>query len=322
MVHNTSHIVGVDVLTLAACHIEHDNATKNTLDSLQAIQSAHRLRILEVWARSSKQKDIEDNGLDWSFLQGQVLEMGCGQGDQTAAIAALMGQVPDLTNSVVHGIDPAPSDYGAPFTLKEAQTYLLNSPIAKNICFESHQSAKEALECHEIDYYFSAIFVHSLWYFHSQTEVLDAFTAARRNGVKHLLIAEWDLSSKSKSSVPHMLAVLLQSNKALSHNNVRLPLSPLAIKRLANTAGWTVEHESTLTPEPELHDGRWEVDTATFAAKEYLQQRQSSALKNTEEDLEHISIESHLCALQAHLPLQKSQITSLDIWTCKFVPSI
>jgi predicted methyltransferase len=55
-------------------------------------QIEHRINLVEKW-------NIKDGD--------RVLELGCGQGDCTAALAAAVGDKGSVT-----AIDPAPSDYG------------------------------------------------------------------------------------------------------------------------------------------------------------------------------------------------------------------
>lgn len=214
-----------------------------------------------------------------------------------------------------------------------------NSDIAKrHIRFFRRNSTAKALQDLSLTSIQTMVFSHCLWYFASRKEVLEAFTAARQHKVAHLLVAEWDLSggkdrrddqgagaeeggSLRASSVPHLLAVLLQSHKPLAHNNIRLPLSPPAIKAIAAEAGWEVRAEHTVIPSPMLQDGRWEVATAIHEAQAYLnREKGAQGDEEIEEEEERLCIKSQLHALQQSLPAQKSEITSLDVWTCVFVP--
>lgn len=55
-------------------------------------QTVHRVRLVQAW----------------DILEGScVLELGCGQGDCTAVLAAAVGESGHVT-----GVDPAPLDYG------------------------------------------------------------------------------------------------------------------------------------------------------------------------------------------------------------------
>ncbi|MDP4083120.1 MAG: class I SAM-dependent methyltransferase [Bacillota bacterium] len=80
---------------------------------IQRIQTDHRLKLLQFWEIPKGAK---------------ILEIGCGQGDTTAALAYTVGN-----SGYVHGVDIAPEDYGAPMTLGEARQKLLASSIGHYI---------------------------------------------------------------------------------------------------------------------------------------------------------------------------------------------
>lgn len=96
----------VDLEELAANHLSADAPSDGPANWVQIVQSAHRLRLIESWLRR------DDGAIDIASLCDRVLEAGCGQGDQTAALAAIMRKYPGLQQSVIHGVDPGPPDYG------------------------------------------------------------------------------------------------------------------------------------------------------------------------------------------------------------------
>lgn len=59
---------------------------------IQLGQTQERIKLISYW------KIVEDE---------QILELGCGQGDCTAALAVAVGE-----NGKVTAVDPAPLDYG------------------------------------------------------------------------------------------------------------------------------------------------------------------------------------------------------------------
>lgn len=134
-------------------------------------QTAHRLDILEGLIVPST----------------KILEIGCGQGDCTTALASFVGL------GHVDAIDPAPHSYGSPETLGEAQARILASDVGSRIAF--HQSGPiDFLKDVPDGAYDVAVFVHSSWYFSSPDELKDTF-AMLRGKAKRLCIAEYGLSA-------------------------------------------------------------------------------------------------------------------------------
>jgi len=60
----------------------------------------------------------------------RVLEIGCGQGDTTAALAHAVGE-----HGFITAIDIASPDYGAPFTLGQSTDRIKESSLGKRIAF-------------------------------------------------------------------------------------------------------------------------------------------------------------------------------------------
>ncbi|KAG4432126.1 hypothetical protein IFR05_012400, partial [Cadophora sp. M221] len=78
-------------------------------------QLAHRQELIAYW-------DIQ--------LGSRVLEIGCGQGDTTVALADAVGE----DGSVV-ALDPGSPDYGSPETLAQSQAHILSTPLGARITF-------------------------------------------------------------------------------------------------------------------------------------------------------------------------------------------
>ena len=85
-------------------------------DKIQQIQLQHRFALVEAFQIKPDMR---------------VLEIGCGQGDTTVALADAVG-----ANGQVIALDIAAGDYGAPFTLAEAHdrivAYILLNFTAKS----------------------------------------------------------------------------------------------------------------------------------------------------------------------------------------------
>lgn len=308
---HTSTVLGVDVVGLAGCHVQAEADSNRRMDSLQAIQSAHRLRLIEAWL-------FDDAGTkDISPLMGNVLEIGCGQGDQTGALAAFMAQTPELRHSLVHGADPGPPDYGAPFTLAQAQTHLINSTLKPHIRFEPRSFADQALARHPAGHFTSLVVSACLWYFSSEQQVVQAFEAAHAHGVRYMLLAEWALHASSPAAMPHLLAALLQDQAPVEQGNIRLLLDPDTIKRLARQAGWRLASERTIVPAKALHDGRWETGAAMAEARSFLD---GQPQQQGQDNKKRCTVEAMLYALQHCLPDdQLFQVQSMDMWTAVMV---
>ncbi|KAK2957940.1 putative Methyltransferase ustM [Blattamonas nauphoetae] len=80
----------------------HDEHTE-----IQAIQTAHRLRLIDAW-------DIQPGE--------KILEIGSSQGDMLAALAYAVGPTGHVT-----GVDIASPDYGSPYTIGQAIKTLTDS---------------------------------------------------------------------------------------------------------------------------------------------------------------------------------------------------
>lgn len=210
--------------------------------NIQKVQTKHRLELAEFW-------DVKKGN--------KVLEIGCGQGDTTAVLAFLVGET-----GVVHGIDIASPDYGSPLTLGESINYLKKSQIGKRIKIDFDadilSSKIEFPETH-FDLF---VLSHSSWYMKSAEELHDILKKLRKWGNK-LCFAEWDTRIQSVEQYPHLLSVLIQAQyecfKTTTLSNVRTLFTPQDIKRIAETAGWTIRAEKSINS-PELQDGKWEIE--------------------------------------------------------------
>jgi SAM-dependent methyltransferase len=217
---------------------------------IQKIQTGHRLKLVEFWG-------IKEGN--------HVLEIGCGQGDTTAVLAYTVGE-----KGMVHGIDIATPDYGAPVTLGEAAEYLRKSPLGKQLKIDFNVdilSPKVDFPADSFDY---IIFSHCSWYLKSFAELEAIFQKTRKWG-KKLCFAEWDARVQSIEQYPHFLAVLIQSHyecfKENSSANVRTLFTPADVRRIAEKANWSISQETSIYS-PDLQDGEWEV---AMALTEYQQ---------------------------------------------------
>lgn len=152
-------------------------------------------------------------------------------------------------------------------TVGEAQTNLVSKPELNNIDFHLQIPLTHLLD----QEYDVAVLLHCIYYFPSAAEVLSTLRLLRSK-VSKLCIAEYALSASLPSQHPHVLAVLAQQALGVfmplggSQSNVQTVLSPRAILHLAQESGWDLQHETVITPAPELQDGRWETSTVYDSA--------------------------------------------------------
>lgn len=275
-----------------------DDMLETILDSLglegrmaevQRVQTAHRMRLAEFWG----------------IRQGaRVLEIGCGQGDTTAVLACRVGP-----SGLVRGVDIAPPGYGAPMTVGEAAARLQQSRIGGPVRMEFGLDVLQD----DVDFgenaYDEIVFSHSSWYLQSPEQLERLLARARRWG-RRLCFAEWDPRIGRIGQLPHLLAVLVQAQaecfKTDSEANVRTLLAPADIRRIAHSAGWSVDEEATL-PASGLQDGGWEVELALGELAEELPRLHGLPRKSRQ------LLESQLGLLAAYASAGSS-FESMDSW--------
>ncbi|MDP4161066.1 MAG: class I SAM-dependent methyltransferase, partial [Bacillota bacterium] len=137
---------------------------------IQRIQTAHRLKLIDFW----------------EIAKGaNILEIGCGQGDTTAALAYTVGK-----EGFVHGVDIAPENYGLPMTLGEARQLLLHSEIGSNIRMDLDFDILTDTITFKNDRFDYIVLSQCSWYFSSYEELVAILKRVRPWG-KRLCFAEW-----------------------------------------------------------------------------------------------------------------------------------
>ncbi|CAD0098165.1 unnamed protein product [Aureobasidium mustum] len=271
---------------------------------IQHAQTLHRLELLQ----------------HWNILPGaRLLELGCGQGDCTTVLASAVGE-----QGHVVAVDPADLDYGAPYTLAQAQglisqgllggrvTWVQESPLdyLSSLASDSPPDSKA---------FDAAVLAHCLWYFPSPSLILDTLRALKQHS-KRLLLAEWSLVATDPSAQPHVLAALAQAalecRKPTSTSNVRTVLSLKRLTELALAAGWQLETETRVQPTEDLLDGRWEVSACLSPSFEREVEE-----KVTEERERGVvfalrdACEASLGSVQGGL----KGVRAMDVWVATFV---
>jgi len=191
----------------------------------------------------------------WGIGSGaSVLEIGCGQGEMTAALAEAVGP-----RGRVVAVDSAGPDYGSPTTIGDATAALLAGPLGSRI--DVRLGFDVLADSFPDDAFDHVVLSHSSWYFASLDQ-LRATLDAVRSWAPALCFAEWDLRPGDASQLPHLLAVLVQGHLVASGltdgRNVRTPLSREALLRLAAATGWDVD-EVRAVDTTGLPDADWEI---------------------------------------------------------------
>lgn len=208
-------------------------------DTIQRVQLKHRL----------------DLAAHFGIEEGmKVLEIGCGQGDTTIALASVAGE-----NGHVTALDVAGADYGAPITLGEATEAIQQSKLGDRITFHLSTDFLDFPE-NKFDV---VVFSHCSWYF-KRTEQLQLYLDKVYRMTERICIAEWNVSKFSADQLAHLNAVqilALYSEFVENDGNIQHVFSSSELKRMLKVAGWEKFHEYNIDAHY-LQDGKWETEYA------------------------------------------------------------
>jgi ubiquinone/menaquinone biosynthesis C-methylase UbiE len=219
----------------------------------KALQLQHRVTLVNMWRPGTG---------------AHVIEVGCGQGETTVALAAAVG-----ASGRVLAVDNSPAEYGRPVTLGEAHAYIKSSALGGCIKFLLSTDLLNPHLNFPDNAFDLAVFSHSSWYVSSPQELHRLF-ARVRPWARRLGYAEWDPRPRHLQQLPHLLAVLLQVYAhsvapQTSTANVRSLLLPEHTRLLAESAGWTLIKEKVIATSTPLGYGKsWEIQKALSMAKE------------------------------------------------------
>ena len=224
-------------------------------DDEKPLQLRHRTALVSIWTPGKGD---------------HVIEVGCGQGETTALLAAAVG-----ASGRVLAVDKGSAEYGRPITLGQAHAYIISSTIGDRIEFllstDLLDPQADFLE-HTFDL---VVFSHSSWYMSSPQELHRLF-ARVRPWAKRLGYAEWDARPRHLRQLPHLFAALLQVHAhsiapQTSTANVRSLILPDQVRLLAENAGWTIMEERIIDTSTPLGYGKsWEIHKALDMAEKLI----------------------------------------------------
>lgn len=206
--------------------------------SIQRTQLKHRLDLVQAFK-------IEE-GM-------RVLEIGCGQGDTTVALANAVGET-----GFIKAVDIASREYGAPITLGEATDFIKASPIGNRISFIFEA---DILKMNIEGKYDVVVLSHSLWYFQDPALLLSYFKKLKQVA-KRICIAEWDLEWTKKEQLAHFYAaniLAIYADQFDDEGNIQNLFHKEQLKEIMKEAGWKLL-DSKIVDASFLQDGKWEID--------------------------------------------------------------
>lgn len=218
-------------------------------DSIQRTQLTHRMALVNAFQLTKGMR---------------ILEIGCGQGDTTVALADAVG----ATGKIV-AIDIAHTNYGAPITLGEASEAIKQSPIGSRIEFH-YETDFLTFETH--DTFDAIVLSHCSWYFTSP-EQLAAYFQKMQSLTARICFAEWDLDYITMAQRPHFSAVNLLALYAAffqGDGNIQNLFHKKQIQSMLQQANFQIEKEH-IVDASYLQDGAWEIDYAMELYEQFSQ---------------------------------------------------
>lgn len=206
-------------------------------DTIQRIQLNHRLALVKAFEIKPGMR---------------VLEIGCGQGDTTVALAEAVGEA-----GRVVAIDIATPDYGAPITLGEAAQTIAQSPIGKRITFHFET---DFLTFDTTEHFDAVVLSHCSWYFKHPEQLLAYFNKMKTMTTR-VCFAEWDMDYRELSQRSHFCAVNIQALYSAyfgGDGNVSNVFHKRHIEHMLNEAQFSITKELVVDA-TYLQDGAWEI---------------------------------------------------------------
>ena len=217
-------------------------------DTIQRTQLRHRLELVKAFGVKEGMR---------------ILEIGCGQGDTTVALADQVGET-----GHVMAIDIASPDYGAPITLGAATDTIKASPLGERITFSFETDLLDVA----VDEPFDAVILsHSSWYFRNPEQLQSYFSYCTKLA-KRICIAEWDIHFRDRSQLAHFYAIsilALYSQFIENDGNIQHVFSKEQLIQMMEESGWSLKKSKSINA-AYLQDGGWEVDYALSIEQDFL----------------------------------------------------
>ena len=193
----------------------------------------------------------------WKVRPGQrVLEIGCGEGIMTVALAAAVEDQGRITAVDIDGRE----DWDDP-PLGTLVDYVNDSILGPRIEFMLSTDVLSP-DIDLCDWHFDlVVFNQCSWYF-SELDLLRRLFAQVHRWSARLGYHEWDVVPDAAGQVPHMLSALLQAqlaNLGFEVGNVRSIVLPGEGEAMAVAAGWEIIDRHRLESSRSMPDGiNWE----------------------------------------------------------------
>lgn len=274
--------------------------------AIELSQAVHRINLINAWAPAIGPGT-------------RVLELGCGQGPCTQALAEAVASPDDPTKAGhITAVDPGAPDYGAPFTLAQAQSHLSAGPIGPLVTWHRADPV-EFLAANADAQWDVAVLAHCIWYFSSE-DTLRQILAALKGRVARVCLAEWAMHATEPAAAAHVLAALaratFEAHRVDSDENIQTPASPRVIKEIVGQAGWKVETEGTVVPEVELADGFWE--TGTVVGKGFVEDFEKEIKDERVKAVLASARDATIAAADAAGGAKK--VRCMDVWVANLIP--
>ncbi|MEN1970492.1 class I SAM-dependent methyltransferase [Lentibacillus sp. N15] len=216
-------------------------------DEIQQVQLQHRLDLVKAFGVKKGMR---------------ILEIGCGQGDTTVALADAVGK-----NGKIIGIDIASRNYGSPLSLGQATDLIKKSALGERISFHFEMDFETFCANEVFDI---AVFSHSSWYFKRPEDLLRYFKKLRKMA-KRICFAEWDLDFSYITQRSHFCAasiLALHANFVNNDGNIQNLFHKIQIQELLEKANFRIEKQCTVNA-MYLQDAKWEKSYANSIRKDF-----------------------------------------------------